>query len=53
MTGGARWHRKTYKVVDFRPETLIYIEQTPLTETFVQLSTLFGAKLDATNHGLG
>ncbi|TGE04642.1 hypothetical protein [Hymenobacter fodinae] len=49
MTGNARWHRKTYKVVDFRPERLIFIEQAPLTDTFNQLGKLFGGSLEATN----
>ena len=49
LVGNARWNRKTYKVVDFRADSLIFIEQAPLIDTFEKLGKMFGDRLSANN----
>lgn len=49
LQGSARWNRKTFKVVDFRADSVIFIEQASLTDTFAKLGKLFGDRLSENN----
>ncbi|MFD3000113.1 hypothetical protein ACFS7Z_07060 [Pontibacter toksunensis] len=43
LRGNARWDRKTYKVLDFRADAIVYLEQTDIQKTFQELGQLYSS----------
>ncbi|WP_207430587.1 hypothetical protein [Sabulibacter ruber] len=41
LIGNAKWDKRTYKVVDFRAESIIFLEQATIQETFKELGQLY------------
>jgi len=45
LKGNAKWNTKTYKVLDFRAESIVDIEPTNIRDSFKELNKLFGDHL--------
>lgn len=51
ITGKARWDKRSFKILEFYPKEVIFLEEHPLTETFDELSAFF-SKEDLDNFDL-
>ncbi|GEO02592.1 hypothetical protein AAE02nite_02560 [Adhaeribacter aerolatus] len=45
VKGNAKWDKRTYQVLEFRAESVIYIEQVTIQDTFKQLGDLLSKTL--------
>ncbi len=46
LKGIARWDKKTFKILDFKAEGIIEVQENTLVDAFKELNTLFGDHLD-------
>lgn len=49
LKGIAKWDKKTFRVLDFKADSIVFFEKDKLENTFEELNKLFGKHLDGDN----